>query len=168
MCSTGGRPARTRGRSVVRSTSTVGPSLRGASRPRHPAPGALIVRSHGCSARAAQIRATILRLARERPELKVVNDQRGVPPMPRPCPSLWKLIACDARGTVHCANDGRQRGSTSPRSDHGGGLRPRRPLHDGRHAPTCPRPQFSVLEKKTASAGVRGPRGSPLRPWEAR
>lgn len=51
--------------------------------------------------------ATILRLARERPQLKVVNDQHGRPTYaPDLAGALWKLIACDARGTVHCANDG--------------------------------------------------------------
>src|SRR5438876_9815167 len=51
--------------------------------------------------------ATILRLARERPELQVVNDQHGRPTYaPDLATALWKLIACDAGGTVHCANEG--------------------------------------------------------------
>jgi len=51
--------------------------------------------------------ATILRLARERSELQVVNDQHGRPTYaPDLATALWKLIACDARGTVHCANEG--------------------------------------------------------------
>jgi len=51
--------------------------------------------------------ATILRLARERSELKVVNDQHGRPTYAADLAvALWKLIACDARGTVHCANEG--------------------------------------------------------------
>ena len=51
--------------------------------------------------------ATVLRLARERPQLKVVNDQHGRPTYtPDLAAALWRLVACDARGTVHCANDG--------------------------------------------------------------
>src|SRR5947208_6694352 len=51
--------------------------------------------------------ATILRLARQRSELQVVNDQHGRPTYTSDlAAALWKLIACDARGTVHCANDG--------------------------------------------------------------
>ena len=46
-------------------------------------------------------------VARERPELKVVNDQQGRPTYaPDLATALWKLVACDARGTVHCANEG--------------------------------------------------------------
>src|SRR5438132_498907 len=46
-------------------------------------------------------------VARERPEWKVVNDQHGRPTYaPDLAAALWKLIACDARGTVHCANEG--------------------------------------------------------------
>src|SRR3989442_4189333 len=51
--------------------------------------------------------ATILRLAPERPELQVVHDPHGPPPYaPDLAAALWKLIACDARGAVHCANEG--------------------------------------------------------------
>jgi dTDP-4-dehydrorhamnose reductase len=51
--------------------------------------------------------ATILRLARERPRLEVVNDQRGHPTYAADlATALWRLVACDARGVVHCANEG--------------------------------------------------------------
>lgn len=51
--------------------------------------------------------ATILRLARERAELKVVNDQHGRPTYTADlAAALWKLIAGGVRGTVHCANEG--------------------------------------------------------------
>lgn len=51
--------------------------------------------------------ASILRLARERRQVKVVDDQHGRPTYaPDLAGALWTLIACDARGTVHCANDG--------------------------------------------------------------
>ena len=51
--------------------------------------------------------ATILRLARERSPLQVVADQHGRPTYAADlATALWKLIACDARRTVHCANEG--------------------------------------------------------------
>lgn len=51
--------------------------------------------------------ATILRLARERSQVKVVHDQHGRPTYaPDLAAALWQLIACDARGMVHCANEG--------------------------------------------------------------
>ena len=51
--------------------------------------------------------ATILRLASERSEVKVVNDQHGRPTYaPDLAAALWNLVACEARDTVHCANDG--------------------------------------------------------------
>ncbi len=50
---------------------------------------------------------TILSLARERDELKVVNDQVGSPTYaPHLAKALWALIALDARGYVHFSNTG--------------------------------------------------------------
>ena len=68
----------------------------------------LIVRAQWLfGAGGANFVATILRLAAERSSLQVVNDQHGQPTYaPDLATALWKLIACDARGTVHCANDG--------------------------------------------------------------
>lgn len=50
---------------------------------------------------------TIAKAARERPALRVVNDQRG---MPTSCATLvditLRLLAADARGTLHACNSG--------------------------------------------------------------
>jgi dTDP-4-dehydrorhamnose reductase len=110
--------------------------------------------------------ATILRLARERPELKVVNDQHGRPTYARDLAgALWKLIACDARGTVHCANEGVATWfEVAKAAIENAGL----------HATVVPcstaemprparRPQFSVLD----CTRYEGIVGSPLRPWQA-
>ncbi|HYX83062.1 MAG TPA: dTDP-4-dehydrorhamnose reductase [Gemmatimonadales bacterium] len=51
--------------------------------------------------------ATIVRRARERRELQVVNDQHGCPTSSADlATALWNLIAHGAGGTVHCANAG--------------------------------------------------------------
>jgi dTDP-4-dehydrorhamnose reductase len=51
--------------------------------------------------------ATILKLASTRPELSVVNDQRGSPTFTRDLASaLVKLCRADARGVVHVTNSG--------------------------------------------------------------
>jgi len=50
---------------------------------------------------------TMLRLAAEREELTVVNDQRGCPTFARDlAAALWRLIAVGARGYVHFCNAG--------------------------------------------------------------
>jgi dTDP-4-dehydrorhamnose reductase len=50
---------------------------------------------------------TILRLADTRPEIKVVNDQRGSPTYTRDlADAIIKLCRADARGIVHCTNSG--------------------------------------------------------------
>ncbi|MFN2572418.1 MAG: dTDP-4-dehydrorhamnose reductase [Gemmatimonadales bacterium] len=70
--------------------------------------GHLIVRSQWLFGQGGpNFVATIVRLARERQELKVVNDQHGCPTSSADLgAALWKLIAVGARGTVHCANEG--------------------------------------------------------------
>jgi dTDP-4-dehydrorhamnose reductase len=51
--------------------------------------------------------ATILKLASTRPEISVVNDQRGSPTFTRDLASaLVKLCRADARGIVHVTNSG--------------------------------------------------------------
>ena len=51
--------------------------------------------------------ATILNLAASRPEISVVNDQRGSPTFAADLASaLVQLCGCDARGIVHATNSG--------------------------------------------------------------
>jgi len=110
--------------------------------------------------------ATILRLARERPELKVVNDQRGRPTYaPDLAVGLWKLISCDARGTVHCANEGEATWFDVARAAiSAAGLRtPVVPCTTADMPRPARRPQFSVLD----CTRYEGLVGSPLRPWQA-
>ena len=110
--------------------------------------------------------ATILRLARERSELKVVNDQHGRPTYaPDLAGALWKLIACDARGTVHCANEGEATWFDVATAAVGAaGLRVRvEPCATTDMPRPAPRPAFSVLDCARYTTLVR----SPMQPWAA-
>jgi len=110
--------------------------------------------------------ATILRLARERSELKVVNDQHGRPTYaPDLAGALWKLIAYDARGTVHCANEGEATWFDVATAAVGAaGLRVRvEPCTTTDMPRPAPRPAFSVLDCARYTTLVR----SPMQPWAA-
>ena len=109
--------------------------------------------------------ATILRLARERSELKVVNDQHGRPTYARDLAgALWKLIACDARGTVHCANEGVATWfEVAKATVAAAGLDTAvEPCTTGEMPRLAPRPAFSVLDCGRYQRIV----GSPLRSWQ--
>ena len=109
--------------------------------------------------------ATILRLARERSELKVVNDQHGRPTYARDLAgALWKLIACDARGIVHCANEGVATWfEVAKATVAAAGLRTTVvPCSTAEMPRPAPRPAFSVLDCARYQRIV----GSPLRSWQ--
>jgi len=109
---------------------------------------------------------TILRLAHERSELKVVNDQHGRPTYaPDLAAALWKLIACDARGTVHCANEGVTTWfDLATAVVVGAGLRTMvLPCSTAEMPRPARRPLFSALDCTRYQSIV----GSPLRPWQA-
>ena len=109
--------------------------------------------------------ATILRLARERPELKVVNDQHGRPTYaPDLAAALWKLIACGAQGTVHCANEGVATWfELAKAAIEIAGLRTTVvPCTTAEMPRPAPRPAFSVLDCTRYQSIV----GSPLRSWQ--
>jgi dTDP-4-dehydrorhamnose reductase len=108
--------------------------------------------------------ATILRLARERPELKVVNDQQGRPTYSRDlAAALWRLIEADARGIVHCANDGVATWfDLATAAVAAAGLRtPVLPCSTAEMPRPAPRPAFSVLD----CAHYAKLTGKPLRHW---
>ena len=109
--------------------------------------------------------ATILRLARERSELKVVNDQHGRPTYAADLAvALWKLIACDARGTVHCANEGEATWFDVARAAiAAAGLKTSVvPCTTAEMPRPAPRPAFSVLDCGRYQRIV----GSLLRSWQ--
>ena len=108
--------------------------------------------------------ATILRLARERSQLKVVNDQHGRPTYAADlAAALWTLIACDPRGTVHCANEGVATWfDLATAAVRAAGLRARvEPCGTSEMPRPAPRPQFSVLDCTRYASIAR----TPLRPW---
>jgi dTDP-4-dehydrorhamnose reductase len=108
---------------------------------------------------------TILRLADTRPEIKVVNDQRGSPSYTRDlADAIIKLCHTDARGIVHCTNSGdctwhdfaaeilRQAGRTTRV----------RPATSDEFVRPAERPKFSVLSPASLNAY-----GIEMRPWQA-
>ena len=110
--------------------------------------------------------ATILRLARERSELKVVNDQHGRPTYgPDLAAALWKLVACGAQGTVHCTNDGVATWfDLATAAVAAAGVRTSVvPCSTADMPRPAPRPAFSVLDCGKYEKLV----GSRLRPWRA-
>ena len=109
--------------------------------------------------------ATILRLAGERSSLQVVNDQLGRPTYAGDlAAALWKLIACDARGTMHCANDGVATWfDVATAALVAAGLRtPVVPCTTAEMPRPARRPAFGVLDCSRYEALT----GSPLRPWQ--
>jgi dTDP-4-dehydrorhamnose reductase len=109
--------------------------------------------------------ATILRLARERPRLEVVNDQRGHPTYATDlATALWRLVACDARGVVHCANEGVASWfDVALAAVAAAGLATTiEPCSTSDMPRPAQRPEYSVLDCTRYTALV----GAPLRPWK--
>ena len=108
--------------------------------------------------------ATILRLAGERPEVQVVDDQYGRPTYaPDLAAALWKLLACGAQGTVHCANEGVATWFDLARAAvSAAGLRTTVvPCSTADMPRPARRPPFSVLDCTKYTALI----GAPLRHW---
>lgn len=108
--------------------------------------------------------ANILRLANERAELRVVNDQHGRPTYTSDlAAALWSLITCGVRGTVHCANEGAATWfDLAHAAVAAAGLRTTVvPCSTADMPRPAQRPRFSVLDcTKYTSL-----RGAPLRHW---
>jgi len=108
--------------------------------------------------------ATILRLARERRELRVVNDQHGHPTFSSDlAAALWQLIAREARGTVHCANEGVATWYDLARAAVAAAGLPTAvlPCATAEMPRPAQRPAFSALDCTRYAALV----GAPLRAW---
>lgn len=128
-------------------------------------PAAAIVRTQWLyGPRGRHFPGTILALAAQRPELKVVNDQIGSPTSTLElAPALWDVLAARASGLFHAACEGRGSwydfakttlelcGKSTPIHPCGTAEFPR-PAH---------RPAFSVLDCSRLAAV----RGRTLRPW---
>lgn len=108
---------------------------------------------------------TILKLADARPQIKVVNDQRGSPTYTRDlADAIIRLCRADARGIVHCTNRGdctwfdfaaeilRQAGKATRV----------RPTTSDEFVRPAERPKFSVLSPASLNAY-----GIEMRPWQA-
>ena len=107
---------------------------------------------------------TILKLAATRPEIDVVNDQRGCPTYTLDlADAIIALCEADARGIVHCTN----RGECSWYDFASEILRQAgletlvRPTTTDKFVRPAPRPRYSVLSSASlASYGLE------MRPWQ--
>ncbi len=104
---------------------------------------------------------TILKLAQKRPELDVVNDQRGCPTYARDLArAIMQLCRKDARGIVHVTNAGDCTWHEfATEITHQAGLNTIiRPTTSDRFPRPAPRPKYSVLSSKSLAAyGIRLP-----------
>lgn len=108
--------------------------------------------------------ATILRLAEQRPVLRVADDQRGRPTYAADLgTALWVLLAREARGTYHVCNDGVATWFELARAATAAtGLQARiEPCSTAEMRRPAARPAFSVLD----CTKFRKLAGAPLRPW---
>jgi len=127
--------------------------------------GAAIVRTQWLyGPRGKHFPGTILALAAEKPELKVVNDQIGSPTSTLElAPALWDLLAARATGLFHAACEGRASwyDFAAATLELCGKKTPVRPCTTSEFPRPAHRPAFSVLD----CARLTGLRGRPLRPW---
>ncbi len=155
--------AEPRPRSAYGRTKLVGEEL---AREAHPA-GTRVVRTQWLyGPRGNHFPGTILRLARERGELSVVDDQVGAPTTTLElAPALWDVLARGEAGTYHAACEGSCSwyGFASAVLAHAGLDRVRiEPCTTERFPRPAPRPAYSVL----ACDRLTGLRGRALAPWE--
>lgn len=127
--------------------------------------GAAIVRTQWLyGPRGKHFPGTILALAAEKPELKVVNDQIGSPTSTLElAPALWDVLAARATGLFHAACEGRASWYefAAATLELCGKKTPVRPCSTREFPRPAHRPAFSVLD----CADLTALRGRALRPW---
>lgn len=116
--------------------------------------------------RGAHFPGTMLRLARERDQLRVVADQIGSPTSTLElAPALWDVLAAGEAGVYHAACEGQaswydlavatlELAGSSTRVE---------PCTTEEFPRPAPRPRFSVLD----CSGLTALRGRPLLPWRS-
>jgi len=128
-------------------------------------PGAAIVRTQWLyGPRGKHFPGTILALAAQRPELKVVNDQVGAPTSTLElAPALWDVLAARASGIFHAACEGRASWYDFARAtlELCGKRTPIHPCTTAEFPRPAHRPAFSVLD----CGKLARLRGRPLAPW---
>ncbi|MBY8820802.1 dTDP-4-dehydrorhamnose reductase [Sphingomonas colocasiae] len=130
-------------------------------------PDALIVRTSWVhAAQGSNFPLTMLRLMRERDEIRVVADQTGSPTWATTlADSLWRLIAADASGTHHLTDAGiaswYDLAMAVAEEALALGLLPRiptiTPIATEDYPTPARRPAYSVLDKSSAWALLGGP-----------
>ena len=122
--------------------------------------------SRGSAVKGGNFVRTMLRLAREGRDLRVVNDQHCTPSYARDvAEGIVDLIQADARGTLHVVNDGACTWFEFAREIFAAaGLQPSlTPVTTAEYPTPARRPPYSVL----ATERMVGVRGRPLRDWRA-
>jgi dTDP-4-dehydrorhamnose reductase len=134
-------------------------------------PTALIVRTAWVyAARGRNFLTTMLRLTRERPEIRVVDDQIGTPTWAASlAEALWQLLAAGASGIHHFTDAGVASWYDFAVAVQEEALAmgilenavPIVPIASAQFPTAAPRPAFSVLDKAMTTALL----GSPARHW---
>jgi dTDP-4-dehydrorhamnose reductase len=107
---------------------------------------------------------TILKLAASRPDIEVVNDQRGSPTYTFDlADAIIKLCHADAKGIVHGTNRGVCTWYEFAKEilRRGGSTTSIRPTTSDKYVRPAPRPSYSVLSDASLSAY-----GIQMRPWQ--
>lgn len=108
---------------------------------------------------------TMLRLAKEKPQLKVVADQRCVPSYTRDvAEAIAALVQTDAYGLYHATNSGESSWFEVAREAVrlAGLTTPILPITTAEFGAPAARPEYSVLD----CSKITGVTGLPLRPWK--
>jgi len=118
-------------------------------------------RPSGC---AAHFPGTMLRLAAERDELRVVSDQIGSPTSTLElAPALWDALRLGGRGTYHgaCEGEASWYDLAAATLELAGSATRVEPCSTAEFPRPAPRPAYSVLDCSSLTAL----RGRPFKPW---